>query len=114
MVTQRFADLEDGPELFMADARDASAAARCAGDLVEVAPDRTQLAYDLLQGDQLVLRQRFQRSKVGSEEHRRVRGRGHSPSRRTLVQQQAILLVQANVQARDRFAAPGALSRDHG
>jgi hypothetical protein len=48
MVTQRYADFEDAPELIVSYARNASAAIGSAGNLVEVAPDRAQLADGLL------------------------------------------------------------------
>src|SRR6266480_3953064 len=87
VATQSFADLEDGPELVVAHAPDTSTAVGSARDLIEVAPDRTQLTYGLLQRDQFVVWQWSQGSQVRSHEHRHVRGRGHAPRRRALVQQ---------------------------
>src|SRR6185437_11835482 len=58
MVSQRLADLEDGPELVMADAADASTLVGCPSDLVQVAPDRSQLADATLKRYELLFWQR--------------------------------------------------------
>src|ERR1700733_10253827 len=98
MVAERLADLEDGAELVLADAPDASTAVCSTRNLIQVAPDRTQLADGALQCDELVLRQWAQGTQMRPHENRHVGGRGHATCRRSLVQQQSVLRPQPDIQ----------------
>src|SRR5207253_11109150 len=60
VVTQRLADFEDGPKFITPRAGNTRALVHCPGNLVEITADRAQFTHGVLQGGELVLRQRRQ------------------------------------------------------
>lgn len=114
MVAQRLADLEDGAELVLADAPDASTAVCSTRNLIQVAPDRTQLADGTFKRYEFLLRQGGQGSQVGPHEHGHVRRRCHPARGSSLVEQQAILWPEPDVQTRTGRAFIRAASADIG
>lgn len=67
MVAQGLADLQDGLELVTTWPSYPSSLIDRPGNLIEVAADRAQFSYNLLQGGEFVLGQRSESSEVRAE-----------------------------------------------
>lgn len=79
------------------------------GDLVQVAPDGSQLGDDAIERAQFVRRQGREIAQVGPHQHRDIRGGSHAPGRGTFREQKLDIGSQPDVQARTTTLPAGAL-----
>lgn len=91
VVAEGPANLEDGPQLVMANAPAASALVRSSGNLIQVASHGAQLTDGTLERDQFILWQWGERAQVRSHKYGDVRGGGHTPGCRPLVQEYPVV-----------------------
>ena len=98
MIAQAFTCTEEGTQLIAVGACDAPTLIRCSGELVKVPPNDGQLGDRPPQRLQLVLRQWNNATKVRTHNNRDVCGTGHPALSCTSLEQELILMNQADHQ----------------
>jgi len=79
------------------------------GDLVQVAPDGSELGDDAIECAQFVRRQGREIAQVRPDQRRDIRGGCHAPGRGTLLEQKLVIGSQPDVQARTTTLPAGVL-----